>query len=562
MHKRSRGLIPILLVFTLGAAACSSDKKVDTGAGATTAPAAAVQEGGTFIDGAQLQADNLTSYDPGLVQTLDESQITSAVYDGLTDFDFTVKDKPVLKGLVAESFTPNADATVWTFKIKTGQVFANGDPVLPSSFKFAWERNARASFASPYGYLINYVKGGADMQATDSKIDHLDAIVADDTALTLTVTLEKPNADFAAIVSHPFFGPLPAKLVKDHMDDWGKTAMVGNGPFTMNAPANEQQVELVRNDKWAGNVLGDKKAILDKIDFKVEKDPAGSYTDFESGGVMSATIPSGKYAAAQKDHQNTVKSGTLGVYYYDFGFKNNPMLDDETRDNSKLRQAISMAIDREQINQKVYEGTRTMPTGIVMPGIPGFKKDLCKYCTFDLTAAKAKFKEWTDGGGKLTAPIQIDFNTGGGHEDVVAIVQQNLTALGIQSKLNPVSEKYFGTMAKGGCHFCRTGWYADYPTYGNFTFDLFSSDALGGNNEGSFSDPKFDAILADAQKEVDATKRGELYNKAEDYLLNVKTAAVPFNWYSGDQVYADNVVGYDQPPLGLILWEKIGLKKK
>ena len=543
MRHRSRRLVPVLLALTLGATACSSDKKVDTGS-ATSAPAAeAAAQGGTFIDGAQLQADNLTSYDPGLVQTLDESQITSAVYDGLTDFDFTVKDKPVLKGLVAESYRPNADASVWTFKIRAGEVFANGDPVLPSSFKFAWQRNARASFASPYGYLINYVKGGADMQAANSKIDHLDAIVADDTAMTLTVTLEKPNADFAAIVSHTFFAPLPEKLVKAHMDDWGKTAMVGNGPFTMSAPANDQQVVLVRNDKWAGNVMGDKKAFLDKIIFKVEKDLAGSYTDFESGGVMSSTIPSGKYAAAQKNHKNTVKSGTLGVYYYDFGFKNNPMLDDETRDNSKLRQAMSMAIDREQINQKVYEGTRTMPTGIVMPGVPGFKKDLCKYCAFDLSAAKAKFKEWTDGGGKLTGPIQIDFNTGAGHEDVVAIVQQNLTALGIQSKLNPISEKYFSTLAKGGCHFCRTGWYADYPTYGNFTFDLFSTDALGGNNEGSFSDPTFDGYLKTAQSEVDATKRAADYNKAEDYLLNVKTAAVPFNWYSGDQVYADNVVG-------------------
>jgi ABC-type oligopeptide transport system substrate-binding subunit len=547
-NMRRTGAIAAVLVLSLAAAGCSTKKE-------------SAATGGEFIDGAQLQADNLTSFDPGLVQTLDESQITSAIYDGLTDFDFSDKENPKLKSLVAEKYESNSDATQWTFTIKKGQEFSNGDPVLPSSFKFAWERNGRASFASPYGYLIDYVKGGADLQKEGSTLTSLDAIVADDSAMTLKVTLDKPNADFAAIVSHPFFGPLPEKLVKAHMDDWGKTAMVGNGPFKMDAPANETEIKLSRNDKWNGNVLGDKKAKLDKLTFKIEKDPSGSYTDFESGGVMSATIPSGKYAQAQKDHPNTVKSGTLGSYHFDFGFKDNPQLSDEVRDNSKLRKAISMAIDREQINKKVYEDTRRMPTGIVMPGIPGFKKDLCKYCKFDLEGAKKMLEEWKAGGGTLTGPITLNFNTGASHEDVVAIIQENLRAIGIDSKTDPVSQKYFGTMAKGACKFCRSGWYADYPTYANFMMDLFSTTALGGNNMGSFSDPKFDGFLDKATAETDEAKRFELYQQAEDYLLNEKMAAVPLNWYGGDQVYSDKVVGYDQPPLGIILWERVGLKK-
>ena len=275
---------------------------------------------------------------------------------------------------------------------------------------------------------------------------------------------------------------------------------------------------------------------------------------------MSAQIPPGKYSSAMKSFPNTVKDGVLGVYYYDFGFVNNPQLSDENRDNTLIRQAISLAIDREQINAKVYEGVRKMPTGIAMPGIPGYKADICKYCSFDLAAAKKKMKAWTDAGGKLDGPITINFNTGGGHEDVVSIVQENLKAIGIQSTADPVSEKYFTKMPNGDCRFCRSGWYADYPTYGNFTFDLFSTAALGGNNQASFSDPKFDDLLEQAQSEVDATKRGELYNQAEDYLLNTKTAAVPFNWYVGDQVYSDKVVNYIQPPLGLINWERVAFK--
>lgn len=549
-------LLAIPLVLTLGLAACSSSKS-DTTTTATTTVNKNVPEGGTLIDGAQLQVDNLTSYDPGQVQTLDESQVTTALYDGLTEFDFTDKTQPVLKGQVASKWESNANATEYTFTIKPGQTFSNGDPVVPSSFKYAWNRNGQKDFASPYGYLINYVKGGKALQ--DGTITTLgDAIVADDTAMTLKVTLEAPQADFPSIVSHPFFGPLPEKVVSQLTDQtqWNKMIMIGNGPFKMDAPANEQQVVLVRNDSWSGDVMGNTRAKLDKIIFKVSKDVESAYTDFESGNIETATIPSGQFGPAQASYGNTVKSPTLGAYFFDFGFTDPQVMGDK---NVKLREAISMAVDREEINNKVYEGTRVLPTGVTPPGIPGFKADICKFCHFDQTGAQQAFDDWKGAGNTLSGPIKLDYNTGGSHQDVVAIVQQNLKAIGIESVANPVAEKYFPTMADGGCHVCRAGWYADYPTYGNFMFDLYSTASLGGNNNGSFSDPKFDDLVKQAQSEPDDAKRATLYQNAEDYLLNTAVATVPINWYTGDQVYSKKVVNYDQPPLGIIQWQTVGV---
>jgi ABC-type transport system substrate-binding protein len=88
--------------------------------------------------------------------------------------------------------------------------------------------------------------------------------------------------------------------------------------------------------------------------------------------------------------------------------------------------------------------------------------------------------------------------------------------------------------------------------------DLFSKASIGGNNFGRFDDPKFETLIADAQKEVDSTKRGDLYNQAEEELLNNEVGAIPLNWYTGDQVYREGAINYIQPPLGLILWEKVG----
>ncbi len=408
-------LLAAVLGIALVAASCGGDDKSDEGSGSSTTEASGeAAEGGTFTDGAQLIAENLTSYDPGLVQTLDESQVTTALYDGLTDFDWSNPEEPVLKGLVAEKWEGNADATEYTFTIKKDLTFSNGDPVLPSSFAYAWVRNGQADFASPYGYLINYVKGGADLQ--EGTVDNLDSsIVADDDAMTLKVTLEAPQADFPAIVSHPFFGPLPEEEVSKLTDqnDWGKGIMIGNGPFKMEAPANDQEVVLVRNDDWAGNVEGDTKAKLDKLVFKISQSQDSAYTDFEAGNTQSATIPAGQYTAATEKYGNTTDQPQLGSYHFDFGFED-PQLGGA--DNTKLRQAISLAIDREQINQKVYEGFRADSTGITPNGIPGFEPDLCKYCMYDPEAAKDLMSEWEADGGKLTGPITIDFNTDSGNE--------------------------------------------------------------------------------------------------------------------------------------------------
>ncbi len=517
--------------------------------------------GGDFVDYAFLSdSGTATSFDPGVVQTLSESQITTALYDGLTDFDFTQKCAPELKGDIAESWEPNDDATEYLFTIRDGVTFSNGEPVLPSNFKAGWERAGSAELASPYGYLVTYIEGGAELQ--DGSATELTGVVADDEAMTLTVTLSAPNADFPSIVTHPLFSPVDnADLEKiGNSTGWGTAGLtVGNGPFMLES-ATPQEVVLVPNPEWDGNVYGDTEVKLDTLTFKATDSVETAYQAFESGEGDNAPVPSGQYQAAMSAYpKNTVEDPNMGTYYFDFG-SDDPQVGGE--DNIKLRQAISLAIDREEINTKVYEGTRQIATGIVPPGIPGYKAGLCEFCTLDVEQAQKLFAEWEEAGGTLTGPIRIDFNEGGSHSDVAAIVQANLkTNLGIETELGAVAEDYFKLVAEpGGCQFCRAGWYADYPTYGNFMVDLFSAASIDGNNFGRFDNAEFEELIAQAQAETDDVARGELYNEAEDILLNQETSAVPLVYYTGGQVYRDRVLNYDQPPLGIMLWERVAVE--
>ena len=106
-------------------------------------------------------------------------------------------------------------------------------------------------------------------------------------------------------------------------------------------------------------------------------------------------------------------------------------------------------------------------------------------------------------------PIPIQFNAdAGARATSSAIVIDNLAAIGIQAVPDERdTETYFSELADGACVFCRSGWIADYPTYDNFMYDLFGTDSLDGNNYG-YSNPEFDALVAEAKATVDPDRAG------------------------------------------------------
>ena len=110
--------------------------------------------------------------------------------------------------MLAESFEPNEDATVWTFTIKEGQQFADGEPILPSTFQRSWERVA--DLAGDYSYLLNFIEGGAERLAGEA--DTISGVVADDEAMTLTVTLSAPYSNFPAVAGFQTFYPNARRL--------------------------------------------------------------------------------------------------------------------------------------------------------------------------------------------------------------------------------------------------------------------------------------------------------------------------------------------------------------
>lgn len=558
LKRKGMKLLALTLGLSLVATACGSDDNSDEGSndnGSSTTEASGGSAGGDFIDIGTFVGDPPEHIDPALNSTLDAYQVINAVYDGLTDIDASDPENPEIVPHVAESFEANDDASVWTFKIREGQTFAGGEEILPSTFQKSWER--AADLAGDYSYLLGFIDGGSER--LDGTADTISGIKADDEAMTLEVTLDAPYSNFPAVAGFQLFMPVPKEAIEAGAD-WENQVMFGNGPYKLETARTDQEIKLVKNDEWTGDYNQETwDDRLDTITFRVTADPDTSYNSFEAGEGNNANIPPARVKDAQDTYGNTLDVSILGSYHWVLNTEDGPLGGDE---NIKLRQAISSAINRDEINEAVYNGSRTTSTGVTPEGIPGFAPDLCEYCAYDKDQAQKLFDEWKAEGGSLTEPIPLQFNADAGHEPVAQIVVDNLKAIGIEAVAQPMNgETYFSDLADGACiAMCRAGWFADYPTYDNFMYDLFHSDSIGGNNLGSFSNEKFDSLVDEAKQTVDPDKQAELFQSAEKILLNDDTGVVPMNWYRGDYVYSDDIASFPQTNFGLILWEQVAFK--
>lgn len=568
MTKRRAKTLALALVLSVFAVACgsssddntTSDSATDSsGATSDTAGGGEAAAGGEVIDGSTFVGDPPEHIDPALNSTLNSYQVINALWDGLTDIDATDPDNPKIVPDVATKIEPNADATVWTFTIRDDEFFSNGEQVMPSSFTRAWNRAAK--LGGDYSYLIGFIDGGKE--SLDSKgATPISGAVADDAAMTLTVTLDKPYANFDAVAGFQLFFPMPSevdKLEGDANAQYENGMMIGNGPFMLEKPRSDEEIVLVPNPKWNGSVGGTTKPGVSKITFRVFADPDTSYNALEAGEVDTSDLPPGRQTEAADNWATTLDTKILGSYHWVIS-DNSAQLGGAK--NLKLREAINQAINRDEINTTVYNGTRSTSTGVTPPGIPGYKAGLCSVCAYDVDKAKAAFAEWTAAGNTLTEPITLQFNAGAGHEPVAQIIIDNLKDIGIEAVAEPMpTETYFSVLADGGCkNICRASWYADYPTYDNFMYDLFHGESIGGNNLGPFVNAEFDRLVSEAKQTPDKTKAGELYNQAESILLN-DVGAIPINWYKGDTAYnGDKLEDFVQTNFGLILWEDVKVK--
>lgn len=508
--------------------------------------------GGVLVDLQNFSFGDPAHIDPALSSTVQGSQPGHLLFDGLTEINYQTGE---IEPAVAQSWESNETADQWTFHLRPDVTFHNGDPVLPSDFKFAWERVVSPDLASRLAYHFDPIVGSDAVSAGPAS--GLEGVVADDESLTLTVRLEHPYAIFPATTSHLAFSPVPRSVVESLEDQsqWERQVMIGNGPFRMAEPwADGRYIRVERFDDYWGGVDGH-DAYLDAVEFRISADVDSAYLDFQAGRGQTAYIPPGRFREAidaNPGHHATEE--TLGTYYFGFNMDDPVVGGDQNR---LLRQAIALAIDKPAIVDAVYGGGRRVATGHTPPAMPGYREgpdDIAGAARPDPGRSRELLEQW---GGELTDPIRLSFDAGSGHEPVAQIVQANLAAVGIPTVLDgrdPTT--YFTEMAAGEGQLFRAGWVWDYVAYDNGLYPQFHTASLGGDNLVKYSNPVFDDLVDRARATLDTQEANGLYRRAETIMLG-DVAIVPITWYTGQIVYDESIRNFGQSPLQYVAYDEI-----
>jgi oligopeptide transport system substrate-binding protein len=543
---RNRKLAALALAATMLLSACGGSDDDNTESQGPEIPGN-VLPGGSVVDYQAYAAGEPTHIDPALAGDTRESQIARLLFDGLTKPDKT----GVVQNAVAESAVPSADAKTWTFGIRNGVVWENGDPVVASDFKFAWERVLNPATKSRLASRFDMIQGAEAV--ADGGATTLSGVVADDTRRELVVNLNYSYRDFPSVVSTTPFSPVPQRLFKADPTlsaKWEQGVMVGNGAFRMAGPwERDRSIKLLRNDKYYGGSVGH-VAYLDSVEFRFSKDLDSAYNDFESDTFGVGRVPPGQYGPASIEYgSGLLKSPLLSTEYWGFNMAD-PTVGGPA--NVQLRQAIALAIDKKDIVAKLYGNARRVAVGWAPPGTPGYQITVDSG-NRNVEAAKDLLRAW----GKTPPEVKISFNAGAGHEEKAAIIQQNLTEIGIKATVNPVAQADYGrTVAQGGLQFFRGGWNADYISYDNFIAPLFTSPPTGDSNNFKYKNPAVDSLVSQARGEVDETKRNALYVDAERLMLKDQPV-VPIDWSAAGIVTKPSVSDLATDPLGYVNYGEV-----
>lgn len=440
--------------------------------------------------------------DPPSLDPIHSTDTTSAtivlkIFEGLVDQDpVTLKIIPAL----AESWEISGDALTYTFHLKKGVRFHNGREVTSDDVRFNFERCLSPAERSERSWVLTPIRGAKAMLAGTATT--LEGLETPD-ASTVVIHLEQPFAPFLSYLALE-----SARVAAKEGLESAEITPIGTGPFAFVSWEHGIRVTVEGNKSYHKGPID-----FGRVEFEVIPDVGVAYQKFVAGELdFVDEIPPGQLRLIQEKYPESVHMWPyIRVEYLGFNQTRPPF-----KDNVKLRQALSWAVDRKSIVESLFEGAAAIPTGILPPGIPGRDDTLAGY-GYDPEKAKQLLVEAGYPDGQGLPEISLWYNTNERHEQVMQFVQSNLAAIGVKSRLRSIDwPAYLKACDTFEPDIFRMGWVADIPDADNFLYILLHSSQKGAQgNYSGFSNPAFDSLVEKARNTTDDNERIDLYKQAD-----------------------------------------------
>lgn len=607
MKKILALLLAAAMVFAL--AACGSSEApaaTEAPADATEAPAEAAAS-----SLAVCLSSEPDTIDPALNSAVDGATMVSHLFSGLAKWAQDETGALVIVPDAAAELSEgveNEDGTVtYTYTLRDGLKWSDGQPVTAADFAFAWNRAASPALAADYGYMFDVVDGYAEMWETDAdgNIVNPDAklnVTAVDEK-TLEVTLANSVAYWNELLAFPTYFPVREDVVANEAWATDPSTYVSNGAYTMTGWEHNSVITLEKNP----NYVDADEILMDKIEFYLSDDSNNMLTNFENGTwQLIDDVPTNEIANLKTEYPDEfVVAGQIGTYYVCWNINEAILPASSTLTGAEaeaakaeIRNAIALLFDRNYIVEEIGQAGQVPASSFVAMGMTnpdgtqfyetaGSSDEYNGYYNVSADAFEANFAQavetlkkyytYDEATGMFTdfPTLTYLYNTSEGHKAIGEYLQSALAGVGITMNLeNQEWNTFLNTRKEGNYSIARNGWLADYNDPICF-LDMWVTGS--GNNDVQFGKgghkdvaiysldltdlgyelkvengtwaQTYDELISLIKSCTDNEVRYELMHRAEDLLMSTG-CIVPLYFYTDIYMLDDSVQGFFSNPLG------------
>ncbi|WP_024653937.1 peptide ABC transporter substrate-binding protein [Borrelia persica] len=466
------------------------------------------------------------SIDPQLTEDKVGAIIVAQMFDGILNGDpKTGGYKPGL----AKSWDISQDGTVYTFHLKENLVWSDGVPITAEGIRKSYLRILNKETASNYvGMVKSIIKNAEDYFENRISDSELGIKAIDD--LTLEISIIAPTPYFLDMLVHQTFIPVPVHVIEKHGNKWIEPEnIVVSGAYTLKERIPNEKISLVKNDYH----FNAKDTEVQQLIFHTINDASTAYRMYENNemdAILSVIPPD---LIKEIKLRNDYYSSTInGLYYYSFNTHIKPL------DNVKVREALTLAIDRETLTNKIIENG-SIPTRNASPNFSNYsyKKSLT---LFDPQKAQQLMSEAGYPDGKGFPILKIKYNTNESHKKIAEFIQNQWSKiLNINVELeNEEWASFLENRRKGNYQISRTGWIGDYADPATFLkllqkeFSHFSSY--------NYFNEEYENLIKQSDLEQDPIKRQDILRKAESIIIEQDFPIAPIFIYAGNYLFRND----------------------
>lgn len=512
--------------------------------------------------------------DPNLESSVDGATYAMHMFENLMKYNQTednaaLDDSDNVKLLVpdygqAESYDVSDDGLVYTFHLRDDIFWSDGEPVVAGDWEYSWKRIVDPANAADYGYILDgIVENAAAIQAGEAEPDTLGVKAVDDK--TLEVTLEAECPYFIGLCAFAALEPLRQDVVEEFGIEWTNPEnIVTNGEYVLTEWVHDSYLKMAKNDKYYQEIEGP-----DTITWYLNNSETAQLASFQAGEYdFFDTVPVDQIADLQ-DQGIAHAANQVGTYYLYMHTENIP--------DWRVRAAIALAIDRENIVENVTQGGQTPATGIVAAGITNSNDEewtetygdvmyeaLAElYPDADLETYSGRcdlaaqlLEEAVADGYDTSATINYEYNTNEAHKAIAEAVQSDVkSVLDLDITLNNSEwQTYTNNLGEGNFGLARLGWIADYDDAITY-IELFTN----GNsyNYGEWVSDEYTDIVNQAKALPGGEERDALLAEAEKVLFGEDGWTVcPVYFYTQQYCINPSLKGVGWTPLGYFMFDQ------